>query len=579
MKKAMKQSRMLFLLNVATVFVTVLLMATCVANYFLSGSMQEGYDNKTMLTLNANRFLNASTLLTNEVRAYAATGNSVHYDNYWDEINKDKNREIALENMNNIGLTDIELGVIEKMSTLSNNLVPLESNAMDNVKLGDLKSAVDYVYGDAYCDVVLDINTLKTEFLTMLDTRTTDVVDVLVKRIFTLQIIQWIFALMIILMQLVNHSIIHKKLMKPIKIIENQLGEIARGQIDTPFALTPDTSEIGSLIGSIISIKAELNRYVADISEKLNKIANRDLDLVIDIDYIGNFSPIKSSLEKIIAELSAAMENIQETATQVTIGSESISVGSQTLAQGALDQAGSVQALSLSISTMSEQTNETAESAQIANKKVTYVMHEMEANNTQMSAVIIAMEEINQSSHEIGKIIKTIEDIAFQTNILALNAAVEAARAGEAGRGFAVVADEVRNLAHKSAEASKNTAELIENSLRAVTSGSEMANKAAQDISKVLIGANDVVEIIGKISTSSTAQAEALIATAYDIEQIEGVVQANAATAEQSAAASEELSAQAQVMRELVGRFNLMKSGNNYPEHQQFDDTKYAEFM
>lgn len=171
--------------------------------------------------------------------------------------------------------------------------------------------------------------------------------------------------------------------------------------------------------------------------------------------------------------------------------------------------------------------------------------------------MIRAMSEISESSGEIGKIIKTIEDIAFQTNILALNAAVEAARAGEAGKGFAVVADEVRNLASKSAEASKNTSNLIENSIRSVENGNRIADATAQSLLKAVQGTEEIIKVIGKISNASGEQAESINQVTLGVDQISSVVQTNSATAEESAAASEELSGQAQIMKDLVGKFRL----------------------
>ena len=203
-----------------------------------------------------------------------------------------------------------------------------------------------------------------------------------------------------------------------------------------------------------------------------------------------------------------------------------------------------------------------ADNAQQANAKAGSISTEMNVSNEKMQLMIQAMEDISHCSNEISKIIKTIEDIAFQTNILALNAAVEAARAGTAGKGFAVVADEVRSLASKSAESSKNTSVLIENSLKAVENGTRIADETAQSLYQAVNGVNEMTAIIGQISEASSAQAHSISQVTLGIDQISSVVQTNSATAQESAAASEELSSQSQMMKNLVNKFKL-KDGSS----------------
>ena len=237
--------------------------------------------------------------------------------------------------------------------------------------------------------------------------------------------------------------------------------------------------------------------------------------------------------------------------------SDQVSSGAQALSQGATEQASSVEELAASINEISNNINQTAQQAQDASDKSMQVGEKAGESNNRMHDMLQAMADINASSGEIGKIIKTIEDIAFQTNILALNAAVEAARAGAAGKGFAVVADEVRNLASKSAEASKNTAVLIENSLQAVENGKRIADETAQSLEVVISDIQEASSLMGSIAKAATDQAESISQITLGIDQISSVVQTNSATAEESAAASEELSGQAQILNELVRKFRL----------------------
>lgn len=251
------------------------------------------------------------------------------------------------------------------------------------------------------------------------------------------------------------------------------------------------------------------------------------------------------------------MHQINIASEQVASGASQVADGAQVLSRGATEQASSVEELAATINDISRYSTNTAASTLDADKQVQIAGSRVQACDRQMKDMLSAMEEIRSKSVEISKIIKTIEDIAFQTNILALNAAVEAARAGTAGKGFAVVADEVRNLASKSAEASKNTAALIAGTVQAVEKGFGYANETAGSLVEIVDVAKSVSVTVGKISEDAKEQANAISQVTTGIEQISGVVQSNSATAEESAAASEELSGQAQMLKSLVGKFKL----------------------
>ncbi len=315
--------------------------------------------------------------------------------------------------------------------------------------------------------------------------------------------------------------------------------------------------EIGFLAHTFENTMIRLNDYIGEIATVLQSIAQGDLTVGTRLDYVGDFIEIKESLNDILDKLNSTMSQIIESSDQVTNGAEQMAIGATALSQGAVEQASSVEDLERNMNDISEQVGATAENAVHANNQVISVSEEIMDSNVKMQEMIRAMQDINDSSNEIGKIIKTIENISAQTNILALNAAVEAARAGEAGKGFAVVAEEVRELASKSTEASKTTAALIEHSIEAVEHGTKIANETASRLTSVVSGANEIVEVTNKIADAARTQADFVFQVKEQISQISSVVQTNSATAEESAATSQQLSQQASTLRKLISMFRL----------------------
>lgn len=369
-----------------------------------------------------------------------------------------------------------------------------------------------------------------------------------------------IFLSVIILAILISVIIIIvKKKMEPLTDISSNMEDFAKGSLEVDVR-AKSNDEIGRLADSIRSSVYSLKRIIEDITHILGEISRGNLNISVDDNYIGDFRFIKEALEQIIGSLNSTLGQIDRSAQQVSLGSEQVSQGAQALAHGASQQAESVEYLAVSSAEIFQQITANANSAAKASQNVVKVRDAVEQSSLRMQEMLSAMEAIRSSSCEIEKIINTIEDIAFQTNILALNASIEAARAGESGKGFNVVAGEVRNLAAKSAKESKNTAALIENSLTAVENGARIADETARTLQNVVSGVKEVVEAINGISESSARQAHSVKQVEQGIEQISDVVQANSATAQESAAASEELSAQAQLLKELIEKFQIKRN-------------------
>lgn len=353
----------------------------------------------------------------------------------------------------------------------------------------------------------------------------------------------------------------------PLKEIMHAAQALSHGDFSADMSYD-SRDEFGQTCASLQASFVTLKNIISDLAGSLKGLSQGDLTIHLRADYPGETQEIHASYDTFLRILNATMRQIDDAAHQVAAGSNHVSSGSQALSQGATEQASSVEELAASVQEIARQIDQNAESTKSANAETAGAGDRLKVSSRKMQELMSAMGEIKQTSSEIQGIIKTIDDIAFQTNILALNAAVEAARAGAAGRGFAVVADEVRSLAGKSAEASKSTQELIEKSIRAVDSGNTMAIETAKVLDETVADASRVVDTMHGIAQASSEQAQAVDQVTIGLDQISTVVQTNAATAEESAAASEELSGQAALLKSLVARFRLGEDSGSTPQPQ-----------
>lgn len=364
-----------------------------------------------------------------------------------------------------------------------------------------------------------------------------------------------------VVMGIVLSIYLTKSITTGLKDVQNAAKNICNGNFKIDIKYT-SKDEIGELAENMRMMCKETITVIKDIDRCFEELSKGNLNLSNDSAalYIGEYSQINKNQVALVDKLNTIMADINQSAEQVASGSEQVAAGAQALASGATEQASSVEELAATIQVVAGQIHQNAEAAKSASSKTNETVEAMHSANTKMEELVKAMEEIKERSGQISQIIKTIEDIAFQTNILSLNAAIEAARAGEAGKGFAVVADEVRNLASKSGEAANNTNELIESTVRAVEQGNGLVSEVAAMMEQVAASSGEVQKLNSSISDASAEAADSIVQIDTGVEQISNVVQTNSATAEESAAASEELSGQAVTLKELISEFKLREA-------------------
>ena len=373
---------------------------------------------------------------------------------------------------------------------------------------------------------------------------------------------QLLFALILseviifILVQIINFVRISNAL-KPLKKISEAGKEVAGGNFDVEIHY-PQQDEIGELSRSISEVIGRSKKIVFDLRDRLDAMAGGNFTENLESEeYVGDYAPLLESLKHIQEDMNKTLQEVHASSVQVLSSAEQVNTGAQSLSQGATEQASSIEELSANMQDISQSIQASTKTAGDAYKLQGEAGVAVLQSNEKMEEMRKAMDDITAKSNEISKIIKTIDDIAFQTNILSLNAAIEAARAGAAGKGFAVVADEVGNLAQKSAKAAQNTGLLIEETIEAVEKGAKITEETAESLNSVSKSTEEVNTLIEKISAASSKDLEGITSLNQGLQQISSVVQANSATAEQSAAASEELTGQANKMNELVERFQL----------------------
>ncbi len=508
-------------------------------------------------TVYLNQYRLGSKNLTSAVQSYAVTGDKTFYDNYQKELNEDKNRDIAKEGLKKNHLKDNEWEELDNIASMSEGLVPLEEQAMEAVGKGDTKTAQEMVFGDEYQQTAAQISSVTDECIQNIQDRMHRKQNVL-KIAMVISMLAFIIMFAVIVKQVkVIMRFSKKELLTPIVKVSELLTVLAHGNFQNKTDMVEDESEVGQMVTAINFMNNNFTKMISEISNVLGEMGSGNYNVDLYEEYVGEFAAIKESMVKIIADTKNTLTTIKNASDEIGSGSEQLANAATDLAEGCTIQAEKITEVSHAIDDMEkimEEKTKEAEETVVISTNAGKVLVE---SNNKMNELKQAIVEINRCSEEIETIIGVIEDIAGQTNLLSLNASIEAARAGEAGRGFAVVAEQVKNLAEQSTEAVGQTTQLIHNTREAVGKGILISDEAVENMNEVMVGAGEATRKMSLMAETMKQEADSMRKINDNVAKVAEIVDNNSAASQETAAVSEEQSAQVQTMVHMMEKFNI----------------------
>lgn len=504
-----------------------------------------------------NQYRMGSKTLTSEVQSYAVTGKSIYCDNYYKELEVDKNRDVAIAGLRKNDITEEELKGFDEIAAMSNELVPLEVEAIEKASQGDLIGAMSLVFGDEYETTVQKINAYTDECIEKIQNRISKKQSVLLVIMFMSEIL-FVLSFIYIVKKVADAIRFSKKeLLIPIVKVSDQMTELAKGSFAKEMDMQPDESEVGKMVEAIIFMKQNFSSMIHEISDVLDQMGSGNYHVEVTQEYVGEFVKIKDSLIKIVADMKQVLQTIKDTATEVDGGSEQLSKAAMDLADGCTIQSTKVTEVVEMVRKMASSMEEKAQDAQDTVMISSQAGELLMSGNQKMQDLKVAITEISKCSEEISTIIATIEDISSQTNLLSLNASIEAARAGEAGRGFAVVAEQVKKLAEESAQAAGETTVLIEKTVETVEKGIAIADETVRNMEEVMVGAKASTEKMAQMAEELREEANNMYIINENVSAVAEIVDNNSATSQETAAVSEEQTAQVATMVQMLSQFKI----------------------
>jgi len=551
--QAARLKRLVKRANVAAVIGIVLLLLSLAASIVISSAQKE----QVTITVALNQYRLGAKNLTSAVQSYAMTGKQEYYDTYLNELNVAKNREMALDTLKNCNVTKKEWEKLNRIVTMSADLVALEDAAIAGVAAGNLEWAQNFVFRSKYEASVKEMSALTDSAIEEILARQESYCNMLSvgQYILMAMFAASIVALVSMFKKVSGFS--EKELVQPICKVAEQMSFLAQGDFSKSLNLQEDESEVGSMVKSILFMKLNMQEMVSEISDVLEQMGSGNYCVEPKKNYVGEFRRIKESILIIAERMRRTLNSLRTASEEINLGSEQLASAAQDLAEGSTEQATQITQLVKIMETMSGYMEHNASEAANSVEIAVQAGKTVQRGNEKMEELKEAIKEIAACSEQIRTIINTIENIAGQTNLLSLNAAIEAARAGTAGRGFAVVAEQVKNLAEESSNASRRTTALIETTIQAVEKGIAIADETAYNMNEVIDGATAATQKMGQIADMLNDGVANIHEVSNALKRVSEVVDNNSATSEETAAISEEQKAQVGTMVQLVDFFTI----------------------